>query len=297
MISKINILFVLILIVRSSFGFSHPTKSTTKLSENFQFIKQTQYTPISISLSSTRLNSIPFLIKLRGGNQQEVEEIEQEVKQEIETELINLSQDSPVSIQTPTKSNIFNKDQLLSAVAIPMVSFSKFYSASLQRSPILTKSITAGIIFTLSDILAQKLEKNDKPKKLQIKRIIASAIVGFAYFGPAAHYWYEWIFHIIPGTTLINIIQKATLGQCLFGPCFTCVFFASSLIQSNNFTINKWFIKIKNDLPSAFIAGAGFWPIIDLISYSYVPPTYIPLFINFCSLIWTTFLALKSYSK
>ena len=107
-------------------------------------------------------------------------------------------------------------------------------------------------------------------------------------------YWYEMIFKLLPGTGLISTLEKAVLGQLIFGPSFTCIFFAVGLIQSNEFTFSKWFTKIKEDLPGAWLAGVGFWPLVDIISYSVIPVKWIPLFVNFASLIWTIYLSLVS---
>ncbi len=128
-------------------------------------------------------------------------------------------------------------------------------------------------------------------------RTLVSCAVGLFYFGPAAHAWYEWIFKVLPGTSLISTLQKAALGQIIFGPSFTCVFFATSLMQSGSFTLGNWFKKIKNDLPQAFISGAGFWPLVDLVSYSLIPIKFIPLFINMCSFVWTIYLSVIANKK
>ena len=82
------------------------------------------------------------------------------------------------------------------------------------------------------------------------------------------------------------------MGQMIFGPSFTCVFFATSLLQSGNFSLGNWVRKIKTDLPGAWLSGVGFWPLVDLISYSLIPPRWIPLFINVCSLIWNIYLSM-----
>lgn len=200
------------------------------------------------------------------------------------------------------KSSLSSSSSVAAAVAfLPMsmlTSFGTWYSLSLERRPILTKSATAGVIFALSDYMAQRLEKrpNGEPRSVVLSRLLTSAAVGFFYFGPAAHYWYATIFKILPGTHLVSTLQKAALGQILFGPTFTCIFFATSLWQSGTFSMSNWMRKIQRDLPGAWLAGVGFWPLVDLVSYTFVPPKWIPLFINGCSLIWTTYLVLKSYS-
>merc|ERR1719215_2385477 len=144
-----------------------------------------------------------------------------------------------------------------------------WYAAQLSANPILTKSTTAALIFAASDISAQSLEmkgKEGEENKRDITRTIVSGLVGS--------------------------IKKATLGQLIFGPSFTCVFFAISLLQSGSFTLMNFVNKVKSDLPPAWRAGLGFWPLVDLVSYSMIPPAYIPLFVNFCSFCWTIYLSI-----
>lgn len=287
------VLLLFIWIIRSSCSFSHSTTiahyRTSRSDFNNIIIRkhhhqqQALYRRQAHSITSTSMTS---LLTLRGGQDSEFVENRHDEMQQQDNDDKNK-----------------NKMILYSSI-IHLPSLGKFYSLAIQRAPILTKSVTAGFIFLLSDLLAQRLEMKQKQdqndnssNKIQWRRMIASSIVGLCYFGPAAHYWYEWIFRIIPGVTFYDTVMKALLGQLLFGPTFTCIFFASSLIQLNQFTLRNYLLKIKNDLPSAIIAGIGFWPFVDFISYSYIPPSYIPLFINMCSLVWTTYLALKSYAK
>lgn len=196
----------------------------------------------------------------------------------------------------------------IGAATLRLVSLGKLYSIVLESRPILTKSVSAGVIFALSDFLAQQLEKRGNkeantttaiiiPQKIEKTRIFASTIVGFFYFGPLSHYWYEWMFYILPEITLYSNIKKAILGQLLFGPAFTFVYFASSLIQTNKFSLKNWYNKIKNDFPKVFLAELGFWPLAEVISYAYIPKQFIPLFMDFCSFLWTTYLALRTYAK
>ena len=169
------------------------------------------------------------------------------------------------------------------------------YSNLLTARPILTKAVTASVIFGLSDWSAQQLEGKDdadgKKQKKDWTRIVTASLVGLLYFGPAAHVWYEKIFQILPGTSLVSTLQKACLGQLIFGPSFTCVFFATSLMQSGTFSIGNWLTKIRQDLPGAWAAGLSFWPLVDLVSYSLIPAKWIPLFVNFCSFVWTIYLS------
>jgi len=185
--------------------------------------------------------------------------------------------------QSPT-----SKTKQMAGISALLMAGAQSYSKYLESNPIATKSVTACLIFAASDTLAQMIDGN---KKRDLKRTFAASLVGLFYFGPAAHFWYGNIFRLFPGTTLVSILQKAAMGQMFFGPSFTCIFFASALIQSGSFSLGNWFQKIKQDLFGAWVAGIGFWPLVDLISYGLVPPRYIPLFVNVCSLVWNIYLS------
>ena len=106
--------------------------------------------------------------------------------------------------------------------------------------------------------------------------------------------WYAMIFKLLPGTSLFSTLQKAALGQIIFGPAFTCVFFGAGMIQAGNFSPGAWLEKIRTDLPGVWASGLGFWPLVDFVSYKVVPVQWIPLFVNFCSFVWTIYLSLVS---
>ena len=224
---------------------------------------------------------------------------------ESETLVDQYPSEQPQQITLPVTKTRKSRELLAAATVLPMGALSiigTMYSSFLERRPILTKSATACVIFALSDCMAQRLEKRDKrataggKNTMVWSRILASAAVGFFYFGPAAHYWYDMFFRILPGTSLVSTIQKAALGQLFFGPTFTCIFFATGLMQSGQFSLPNWWRKVRSDLPGAWLAGAGFWPLVDLISFSLIQPQFIPLFVNLCSLVWTTYLVLRSYN-
>jgi protein Mpv17 len=206
-----------------------------------------------------------------------------------ETTTTNIPTDTIKLSTTAASVSTFSK------IASVFATVGKTYSQSLEAHPILTKSCTAGLIFGLSDYLAQMIENSGETKankSFDWTRLVSTTLVGLLYFGPAAHYWYEWIFRLLPGTGLASTLYKAFWGQILFGPSFTCIFFATNLIQSGDFSLKTWWNKIRNDLPGAWLAGVGYWPIVDLISYSIIPVKLIPLFVNMASLIWTVYLSL-----
>ena len=171
------------------------------------------------------------------------------------------------------------------------------YALALSSHPIITKSITSSTIFALSDVVGQSI---DPPPGggLDVKRTVTSALVGLLYFGPALHYWLETISRLVPGFTVKATLIKTLLGQSLFGPTITGVFFAASLMSTNGVLsgLKQWPAKIKQDLVRVWASGLCFWPFVDLIFYSFLPVKWIPLGYNAASFVWTIYLSLQAAS-
>ena len=196
------------------------------------------------------------------------------------------------------------------------------YARCMDKAPLATKAATSAAIFGASDACAQKLERVKEP---DATRLLTTTAIGGLYFAPAvlrsawenastasrwrrrdaveatqkthkkttqAHVWYAQITKLIPKNGLKEILTKALLGQIFFGPLVTIVFFAAACAQGDGLSTLP--AKIKADLLQVQIAGAGFWPFVDLISYAFIPIAYIPLFVNCASFVWTIFLSLKS---
>ena len=168
------------------------------------------------------------------------------------------------------------------------------YGAALSTNPILTKSVTAGAIFGLSDATAQSLDTPSEGRDWA--RTAVSCLVGLCYFGPAAHAWYDTVFRLFPEGGVKSTLIKSALGQMFFGPTFTCVFFLASLVAVLGLRqgLASWPGKIRQDLVATWAAGLGFWPFVDLVSYGFIPAKWIPLFVNSCSFVWTIYLSLQA---
>ena len=164
------------------------------------------------------------------------------------------------------------------------------YAQCMDKAPLATKAATSAAIFGASDACAQKLEQVKEP---DATRLLTTTAIGGLYFAPAAHVWYGAITKAIPANDLRAILTKALLGQLIFGPLVTCVFFASACLQSpEGLKALPW--KIRSDLLGVQAAGLGFWPFVDLVSYACLPVDYIPVFVNGASFVWTIFLSFKS---
>ena len=75
------------------------------------------------------------------------------------------------------------------------------------------------------------------------------------------------------------------LGQSIFGPTITCVFFAATLIANSGLAagLKQLPQKVRQDLLVTWSSGLCYWPFVDLVCYSIVPVKWIPLGYNLAS--------------
>eukprot|EP00527_Entomoneis_sp_CCMP2396_P009414 CAMPEP_0198138574 /NCGR_PEP_ID=MMETSP1443-20131203/1960_1 /TAXON_ID=186043 /ORGANISM="Entomoneis sp., Strain CCMP2396" /LENGTH=317 /DNA_ID=CAMNT_0043800395 /DNA_START=221 /DNA_END=1174 /DNA_ORIENTATION=- len=301
------IIFVLGLLICAVQAFAHshhPNPHSSATTSASFLLPSSSNTGPALLLAHTKSSYSPPISKvlwLRGGQQTVVQE--ESLPEDTNEDKPSESSSSVMSNDEKTQTSNMGAAVVASSSTSMLTAIGKSYGSALSGHPIMTKSVTAGIIFAISDYLAQKFEASSSKNngngkggaattpKYNWTRTLTSMAVGLFYFGPAAHFWYGMIFRVFPGTSLLSILQKAAMGQLFFGPTFTCIFFATSLWQSGQFTFGNWFSKIKSDLPGAWLAGAGFWPLVDLVSFSFISVQYIPLFVNMCSMFWTIYLS------
>ncbi|CAJ1068789.1 peroxisomal membrane protein 2 [Xyrichtys novacula] len=105
------------------------------------------------------------------------------------------------------------------------------YLFLLKKYPILTKSITSGILSALGNLLSQVLEarkraKNGVPAN-EIDKVGATryAIYGLFITGPVSHYFYQLMELWIPTTDPLCIVKRLLLDRLIFAPGFLLLFY------------------------------------------------------------------------
>jgi len=148
-------------------------------------------------------NKIP-----RAGSDFVVEDNEEMIDLDV---LLSEDSSSSIIIQTHTVSSTNNsKSTVFPRSFLPPVSillslqrFTNSYSNALILTPIITKSMTAGFIFALSDYTPQTMNSSlnlSNKEDMNCIRTISSGLLGLLYYGSAAHVWYQMIFQLLPGT-------------------------------------------------------------------------------------------------
>lgn len=132
-----------------------------------------------------------------------------------------------------------------------------WYSHHIDHNPIITKSITSGIIASTGDVVCQTLQHRQQNQKQQeqgddtsetsskiinsssslmlfdswdITRTVRFMTVGILLVGPVCHYWYNMLaFVLVPSNTLSTVVSSRTAfirvlyDQFIFSPCFIII--------------------------------------------------------------------------
>ncbi|CAA7399398.1 unnamed protein product [Spirodela intermedia] len=162
-----------------------------------------------------------------------------------------------------------------------------WYLGMLDARPVLTKSITAGLIFTLADLSAQTITAPSD--SFDLIRTSRMAGYGMLISGPSLHLWFNFLSRILPKRDVINTLKKIVLGQAVYGPIICTVFFSVNAALQGE-TASEILSRLKRDLPPTILNGLAYWPMCDFIIFRFVPVRLQPLVSNSFAFIWTIYI-------
>lgn len=169
----------------------------------------------------------------------------------------------------------------------------KWYLQKLDKYPVLTKSITAGTICTLADLTSQGISfaalDTFSFSDLDVERILRMAGYGFFLSGPTLHLWFNFLSTILPKRDVMSTIKKIALGQAVYGPIFTTIFFSVNAYLQGE-TQSEIMARLQRDLIPTIRSGIMYWPICDFITYKYIPVHLQVLVSNSFAYVWTVYL-------
>jgi len=166
------------------------------------------------------------------------------------------------------------------------------YLLSLQRYPLRTKAITAGVLAGSADIVAQKLAG---AKKLQFKRASLLMLWGLCYSGPFGHFFHKFMDKLFPAARdSKTIVSKVIVEQLTASPWNNFLFMTYLAMVVEGRPWNSVKSHLKANYPSVQLNAWRFWPLVGLINYKYLPIQLRVLFHNLAAVCWGVFLILRS---
>lgn len=124
---------------------------------------------------------------------------------------------------------------------------------------------------------------------LDLVRTSRMAGYGLVILGPSQHLWFNFIAWCLPKRDLITTLKKLVIGQLVFGPFVTSVFYSfNAALQGES--ASEIAARLKRDVLPTLLNGLMFWPLCDFFTYKIIPVHLQPLMNSSFSYIWTIYL-------
>ena len=175
-----------------------------------------------------------------------------------------------------------------------------WYSHKLDTHPILTKSISSGIVAGCGDVLGQYIvvAKNDSKDtkeaawdSLRTGRFI---VLGVVLVAPICHVWYGMLMKRVPGHTATAIAKRVALDQAIFAPLFVPLWLFNLWMLEGK-SLNNVLENMKTQVPNTVVANWFLWIPAQIVNLGYVTPKYQVLFSNVVAVVWNTYLSYTTH--
>ncbi|TKY51021.1 PXMP2/4 family protein 4 [Spatholobus suberectus] len=174
------------------------------------------------------------------------------------------------------------------ATSLSKVGFVGWYLGMIKSWPILTKSVTSSLIYIAADLSSQTIVQ-ESSEPFDFIRTLRMAGYGMVILGPSLHFWFNFVSKLFPRRDLFSTLKKMVMGQTLYGPAMTVIFFSlNARLQGE--TGSEIVARLKRDLLPTMLNGIMYWPICDFITFRFIPVHLQPLVSNSFSYLWTVYM-------
>ncbi|XP_042385113.1 protein SYM1-like [Zingiber officinale] len=192
----------------------------------------------------------------------------------------------------PSSASVYSPSLSSSAAAASSsyarTGFVSWYLGMIEARPVLTKSLTAGSIFTAADLTSQMITLSHSDS-FDFMRTLRMAGYGTFLSGPSLHLWFNFVSRVLPKRDVVTTVKKMALGQLVYGPIMTGVFFSVNAALQGE-TPSEIFTRLRRDLIPTLKSGVVYWPICDFITFKFVPVRLQPPVSNSFSFLWSIYL-------
>mmetsp|Transcript_6572 Transcript_6572/g.13204 ORF Transcript_6572/g.13204 Transcript_6572/m.13204 type:complete len:252 (-) Transcript_6572:9-764(-) len=183
------------------------------------------------------------------------------------------------------------------------------YNEALLSNPLLTKSLTAGVILGSADLVGQTFQSSDADSSSVTELATEIELDGagidfgragrFAFFGlvlqaPWNHFYYQILDGVLPPTAdpfTTTTAVKVLIDQFVQAPIFTVLIFTFLGVLEG-----KSLDKIKQQLDSTYIdtmlANWKLWIPATVVNIAFCPPLFRVLFLNVVFFFWSIYLSI-----
>ena len=177
-----------------------------------------------------------------------------------------------------------------------MASILNAYLRALKRQPLVTKSVTGGVLFAVGDTVNQSLLPH---KAYDIKGALSFIGFGALLYSPTNHFWFAWMEkNFATGLKWTRRPMMQAFARVIFHSVVYAPFSIISLfIWSGVFSGQSMDGIVDMINPSAmsqiWLTGSVFWIPTMLCIYRFVPLNLRVLGTSMANVFWTTYLSYK----
>ncbi|CAJ1977352.1 unnamed protein product [Sphenostylis stenocarpa] len=203
----------------------------------------------------------------------------------------------PREYETSSSSSLFSSSFCSSSssssssaatTSLSKIGFVGWYLGMIKSWPILTKSVTSSLIYIAADLSSQTIVQ-ESSEPFDFTRTSRMAGYGLIVLGPSLHFWFNFVSKLFPRRDLFSTLKKMVMGQTIYGPTMTVVFFSlNARLQGE--TGSEIVARLKRDLLPTMLSGIMYWPICDFITFRFIPVHLQPLISNSFSYLWTVYM-------
>eukprot|EP00270_Netrium_digitus_P008589 TRINITY_DN257_c0_g1_i1.p1 TRINITY_DN257_c0_g1~~TRINITY_DN257_c0_g1_i1.p1 ORF type:complete len:305 (-),score=55.29 TRINITY_DN257_c0_g1_i1:277-1191(-) len=166
-----------------------------------------------------------------------------------------------------------------------------WYMTFLERHPLATKALTAGLLNLLADLFCQVVV--ERVHLLDGRRLLSFAAIGCLIVGPVLHYWYGILSSIIRVEGRAGVVLRLFVDQFIFSPLSVVTFIGLLLVMEGR--PHDVIPKLQRDLLPTVVNMWKLWVPFQLLNFSVVPQNLQVGAANLIGLIWTVFMSYASH--
>jgi hypothetical protein len=206
----------------------------------------------------------------------------------------------------------------LPSIPFVLLSFTNWYLKALDKSPLLTKSVTAGLIQFAGDYAAQcyegKIDKNmavspdDRSdsntllwwstKNYNLRRGISLFVDGLVLSGPLMHYGYQWMEQAIPTRDgdWKAIVCHVLIDDYMIDNLYIALSFVfTGVSEGHGKDLSSIFRKDYWATMRASLYTNLLLIPVECFCFGYLPIQFRTLFMNFVDLLWGAIISFMSH--
>lgn len=170
------------------------------------------------------------------------------------------------------------------------------YVRALERSPLLTKAVTSGVISAAGNLICQVGVERRPLNGLDNRRLALFTALGAAYVAPMLHVWYGLLGRLVTAQGVSGALGRMALDQLAFAPVFVGSMMAL-LALADGQSPEAAKRSVLEGLPGAVKANWSLWVPAQFVNFRYVPPNLQVGFSNIVALAWNVYFSFATAPK